>query len=306
MGGRFSIVRCAECGLVRTEPQPDNLSAFYPSDHYCSYRAPEARPLTRAVVRRAYGLPYPGGRLFRLAATLAARRLGGVPPAPPGHLLDVGCGSGAFLLALEDAGWRCSGVEIDAGAVETAHKAGLERIRQGDFLEADYPDSSIDVVRFWHSLEHLRSPRAALVEARRILRPGGTLVVGVPNFGSLLSKAFRGRWFPLEVPRHLWHFDRTRLRALALQTGFEVQRIRNVTTTSAILGTADYLREGRETLTENRVASHAVQPLVALLDALRLGDELELVATASLWHAQKPRYQDARYARPKAKIVNSA
>jgi SAM-dependent methyltransferase len=306
MGGSYSIVRCAECGLVRTEPQPDDLGPFYPPDRYCGYRAPEARPLTRAVVRRTYGLPYRGGRMFRLAATLTRRRLGGVPPGPPGDLLDVGCGSGAFLLALEDAGWRCSGVEIDAGAVEAAHKAGLERIRQGDFLEAGYPDSSMDVVRFWHSLEHLRSPRAALVEARRILRPGGKLLVGVPNFGSLLSRALRSRWFPLEVPRHLWHFDRARLHALALQTGFEVQRIRNVTTTSAILGTVDYLRGRRETLAENRLASHAVQPLVALLDALRLGDELELVATASVWHAQKPRYQDARHARPKARIVKSA
>jgi hypothetical protein len=59
------------------------------------------------------------------------------------------------------------------------------------------------------------------------------------------------------------------------------QRIRNVTTTSAILGTADYLRGGRETLAAKRVASHAVQPLVALLDALRLGDELELIAIVS-------------------------
>jgi SAM-dependent methyltransferase len=280
IGGRFSIVRCAECGLVRTEPQPDDLGRFYPSDRYYSYRVPNTRALMRAVVRRAYGLPYPGGRLFRVAVMLTAWRLGGVPPAPPGDLLDVGCGSGAFLLLLEDAGWRCSGVEIDPGAVEEAHEAGLEHVRQGDFLQAGYPNSSMDVVRFWHSLEHLRSPRAALAEARRILRPGGKLVVGVPNFGSLLSRSFRDRWFPLEVPRHLWHFDRARLHALALQAGFEVQRIRNITTTSAILGTIDYLRGRSDTLAENRLASHAVQPLTALLDVLRLGDELELIAIA--------------------------
>jgi SAM-dependent methyltransferase len=281
MGGRFSIVRCAECGLVRTEPQPDDLGPFYPSDRYPSFGAPEATALTRAVVRRAYGLPYAGGRLFRLAVRLAASRFGGVPPAPPGDLLDVGCGSGAFLLALEDAGWRCSGVDIDPDAVEAAQQAGLERVRQGDLLEAGYPHSSMDVVRFWHSLEHLRSPRAALAEARLILRPAGKLVVGVPNFGSLLSKALRSHWFPLEVPRHLWHFDRAHLRTLALETGFEVQRIRNVSASSAILGTVDCLLGRRGALTESRLASNAVQPLELLLDALRLGDELELVAISS-------------------------
>jgi hypothetical protein len=52
--------------------------------------------------------------------------------------------AGGFLLALEDAGWRCSGVDVDPGAVDAAHKAGLERVREGDFLEAGYPDSSMD------------------------------------------------------------------------------------------------------------------------------------------------------------------
>ena len=279
--GDFTLVRCGECGLVRTEPQPGDPGAFYPSDSYYSYRVPKAPPLTRAVVRRAYGLEPSGGRGLRLAAALSARRLGGIPPGPPGDLLDVGCGSGAFLLALEDAGWRCSGIEIDVGAVEAARAAGLDRVRQGDLLEAGYPDASFDVVRFWHSLEHLRSPRAALTEARRILRPGGTLVVGVPNFSSLLSRVFRSRWFFLDVPRHLWHFDRARLRAIALDTGFTTSRIRNVTASSAILGTFDYLRGRRETLVENRVAWYAVQPVAAALDAMRLGDELELVATAA-------------------------
>lgn len=278
LGGSYSIVRCCDCGLVRTEPQPEDLGRFYPSDQYYSFGAPEVPRLVGAAVRRRYGETDPVGRLFRIAEALAAARLGGVPPGPPGDVLDVGCGSGSFLLALQAAGWRCSGVEIDPGAVDAAHQAGLIGVRQGDLVQAGFPDSSIDVVRFWHSLEHLRSPRAALAEARRILRPGGKLVVGVPNFGSLLSTVLRSRWFPLEVPRHLWHFDRARLRALAVRTAFQVERIRCISSSAAILGTVDYFRGRPDTLHDSRLASNVVQPLAALLDVLRLGDELELVA----------------------------
>lgn len=280
LGGCFSIVRCVDCGFVRTEPQPEDLGRFYPPDRYYSYRAPDVSRRVKAIVRRAYHQQYSGGRLFRIAVILGAARLGGLPPAPPGDVLDVGCGTGAFLLALQAAGWRCCGVEMDPGAVDAAHRAGLTGVRQGDLLQAGFPDSSMDAVRFWHSLEHLRSPRAALAEARRILRPGGKLVVGVPNFGSLLSRALRSRWFPLEVPRHLWHFDRSRLRALAVETGFQVDSIRCISTSAAILGTVDCLRGRPDALHDSHLASTAVQPLEAMLDALRVGDELELAATA--------------------------
>lgn len=280
MGGRYSIVRCSGCGLVRTEPQPEDLGQFYPSDSYYSFAAPTVLRVVEAAVRHSYGEPVSGGALFRLAVVLAQARLGGVPPGPPGDVLDVGCGSGSFLLALRSAGWRCYGVEIDPGAVAAAHEAGLAGVRQGDLEQAGFADASIDVVRFWHSLEHLRSPRAALVQARRILRPGGRLVVGVPNFGSLLSRVFRSRWFGLEAPRHLWHFDRARVAEIAVRAGFEVDRVRCISSSAAILGTADLLRRRPGRLHDSRLASNAVQPLAAVLDAIGVGDELELLATA--------------------------
>jgi SAM-dependent methyltransferase len=270
--GRFSVVRCPSCGLARTEPQPDDSGAYYPSAEYYSYAAPAVSPLTRAAVASVYGSHE------SVVARLAATRISALPPGPPGDLLDVGCGSGAMLLALEAAGWRGHGVELDGGAVRAAHAAGLERVRAGDLLDAGYEPRSFDTVRFSHSLEHMRSPRAELAEARRIMRPGGRLAIAVPDFGALLRRLFGERWFFLDLPRHLWHFDRRTLPRLVQECGFEVTRVRNVTASSAILGTIDYLRGRRETLTTNAVAWYAAQPLAALLDALRLGDELEVIA----------------------------
>ena len=275
--GRFAVVRCATCQLVRTAPQPADPSQYYPDSEYYAFRTPSPPNVrVRNRVRRAYGSH--GSRIRR--RSLARDRLTpGLPPGPPGDILDVGCGSGAFLLALREAGWRPHGLDIGENAVAAAREAGLEDVRPGDLLDANYPAERFDAVRFWHSLEHMRSPRAQLVEARRILRPGGTLTIGVPNFASLLSRRAGDRWYYLDVPRHLWHFEPTTLAKLVERCGFTVKRVRTVSGGTALLGTIAYARGSKETLVGNRGAWYATLPMAALLDRAGVGDALELTAT---------------------------
>lgn len=273
--GSFLIVRCSGCGLVRTDPQPDDPSAFYPPDAYYSFSPPpppSAGDVAR--VRRSAGLPSRGWR----GRVLASRLTEGIPPGPPGDVLDVGCGSGRALLALRAAGWRCHGVEVSEAAVAAARAAGLADVRSGDLLSAGYPPASFDAVRFWHSLEHVRSPREELTEARRLLRPGGVLVVGVPNVASLLARIARDKWFYLDVPRHLWHFDRMTLTRLIDDCGFRVVQAGWRSTSTALLGTIDLVRGGGEWALASRLAWRAALPAAVLLDALRLGDALLVTA----------------------------
>ena len=85
---------------------------------------------------------------------------------------------------------------------------------------ADYPDATFDEVLIWHVLEHLREPRATLREAHRVLKPGGTLVVAVPNFSSAQARWAGSAWFHLDLPRHLHHFPLAGLRRMLDETGF--------------------------------------------------------------------------------------
>ena len=133
-------------------------------------------------------------------------------------------------------------------------------------------------MRFWHVLEHVSSPRRQLVEARRLLRPGGRLTVGVPNAASLLARAAGKQWYYLDVPRHVWHFDRPSLSRLVQECGFQEVDARLVSTSTALLGTLGYLMGRGERLLDHRRLWQVALPIAAALDAVGLGDAIELTA----------------------------
>lgn len=191
----------------------------------------------------------------------------------------MGCGSGEAIVALSAAGWECRGVETSPVAAVAARACGVDVV-EAELSAAGFEEGSFDVVRFSHSLEHVADPARELREARRVLRPGGSLVVAVPNFGSLLARVLRSRWFYLDVPRHLWHFERRQLAELVERTGFRVTSIRCVSTGTPFLGSIDLLVGRDGMLARRRLVWLATLPFATLLDWLRLGDVLELRAEA--------------------------
>jgi SAM-dependent methyltransferase len=197
-GEVFSILACRVCGLGHTSPQPDDLGRYYGPEYHGRRHGLTAR---YCILRRR--------RLVRKIAGAAQGR----------RLLDVGCGDGSFLDSLRGVGWKVAGTEMNAAE---ARSRGIEVHQSLDDLAGAGPFGCITL---WHSLEHLRDPRGALVALARMLAPGGVLVAAVPDAGGLQAKAFGARWFHLDVPRHLYHFDRATLRraleAAGLQVGSE-------------------------------------------------------------------------------------
>lgn len=137
----------------------------------------------------------------------------------PGALLDIGCGEGTFLEAAARRGYRVTGTERGAAAEHASTQlevcASLEEARER---------APFDVVTLWHTLEHFRSPRETLTMARSLLRPGGLVIAAVPNASGLQARVFGSRWFHLDVPRHLFHFNPRSLERLLVETGLDVQR----------------------------------------------------------------------------------
>ena len=138
-------------------------------------------------------------------------------------MLDVGCGRGFTLRFLTDAGYRATGVELSTQAAAHARDIlGLD-IRSGDFLSQVVRARPVRrVVIFWHSLEHIADPLAALDRAAEILKPGGLLVVAVPNFDSIQARMSGREWFHLDVPRHYVHFSSRGLKKALRGRGFRI------------------------------------------------------------------------------------
>ncbi len=195
---------CLSCGAGTTDPWPDDIELARAYETW--YRPSSGR------------FSGPGDRLLRRTRGLLARRLDEI--APPGQVLDVGAGDGALLDALRATGRGVLGLERDGGRPDMSD-ATLEELRP-----------SFAAIVFWHSLEHLREPGAAIARAAELLAPGGVLVVAVPNAHSLQAGAFGARWLALDFPRHLVHLPARALLARLKGLGLTVERV-------------DYLRGGQ-------------------------------------------------------------
>jgi SAM-dependent methyltransferase len=194
----FSIVACEACGLGHTVPQPADLRPYYGSTYHGG--------------RHGFTARYCVSRRLRLVTAAAGAGLGG-------RLLDVGCGDGAFLLGARDReGWEVTGTEMNPAL---AHAAGLDVRETIDETRARAP---FDCITLWHSLEHMRDPRATLKTLSGLLAPGGSLLIAVPDAEGLQARLFGAGWFHLDVPRHLYHFGATSLERLLDAAGFAIIR----------------------------------------------------------------------------------
>lgn len=229
-----SLVQCG-CGLVVTSPRPaaSEIGDYYPPTYY-SY-VPKTPSIARRVVDRVkrYKGRYPShdgafGRIFWGASTALLRDLFLFSLPYQGEsqrLLEIGCGSGMNLRWAKEHGWDVYGLELSAGAVAEAHRQGLLNVQCVNIEDAKFPLGFFDSVLMYHTLEHLYSPRAAIRKSYELLRPGGTLLIGVPKFDSWPRHISKEFWAHLDLPRHLHHFTEPVLVKMIRDSGFAVREI---------------------------------------------------------------------------------
>jgi SAM-dependent methyltransferase len=190
---RFAVLACVECGLGHTSPVPEDLSPFYGAGYYGGRHG-----VTQALC------------LWRRTRMLA--RFGGRTSSKP-RLLDVGCGDGSFLEAARQRGWDVAGTELNANPARSRDLVVHPSIAAAG--------GGYTCVTLWHSLEHLRDPRAALADVASALVPGGTVLIAVPDAQGAQARLFGPRWRHLDVPRHLFHFGARSLEQLLSRSGLD-------------------------------------------------------------------------------------
>lgn len=207
-GEEFALFKAGDNGLLRTEPVPSNLSAYYQSDAYISH-TDQRKTLFEKL--------YQGFKVLNLAGKI--RLLNRLMPGK-GSLLDFGSGTGDFLFAAHRAGWKVLGVEPNEGARTRALQKGVQAEAN---LEA-LPGESFDIIALWHVLEHLPEPGNMVRRLGARLSGHGYMIVAVPNHRSFDAQYYGSFWAAYDTPRHLWHFTKTSLEALFKEQGFELIR----------------------------------------------------------------------------------
>jgi SAM-dependent methyltransferase len=217
-GGRLAV--CDACGAATTYPPPDE--AELRSAYAGSYRPASGRFSAGGdqILRHTRGLL--AGRLDRLA--------------PPGPILDVGSGEAALLEALVSRGRVAVGLEQGDQAVH----ARLD-VREIEIVDFDERPGEWAAVVFWHSLEHLREPRAAIRRAVSLLAPSGLLIIAVPNRASWQARWLGDRWLALDLPRHLVHLPASALVDGVRECGLAIDRVSHWRAGQLVFGWLDGL-----------------------------------------------------------------
>ena len=132
------------------------------------------------------------------------------------RILDVGCGTGANLLMLSQYG-DAEGVDVSEDALAFCRERGLEKVRLGAGEELPYDDGTFDLVTAFDVVEHMDNDLAGLREMRRVLRPGGHVLLFVPTFTFLWG-------LQDDVSNHRRRYRLPELRRVLEQAGFEIER----------------------------------------------------------------------------------
>lgn len=300
----FTIVKCRHCGLMYLNPRPSRslIGKYYPNQYYPPVPRKGATGLSqewkaisgrikRWVLEEYYGYPAPTStKLIHFLKRVLTwpdktlRELKGRHPLPwqgEGKVLDVGCGAGGNLKALEEQGWKVFGIEISDVAATHARALVGGTVHTGTLESAPFGANTFDLVLMNHSLEHFPSPLDALRQVSRLLKDDGLLVVSVPNAGGLEVKLFGWWWFGWDPPRHFYHFDQSTLAQALRLAGFEIDRCRTGTGSLFLMASLDRLFKERfhrivpfRKFTDRLVA----RPLALIAGQLGYGTDMTIYA----------------------------
>jgi SAM-dependent methyltransferase len=215
------VHRCASCAFeyIAPRPTPDETASFYDIGGYYT-QGHDHMPKVG-----------PPGLLSRLRTHLAWRFDRSRPMVdviserlPAGaSIVDIGAGSGAQLVILAQRGFRMTGVERDTKSVALQGHAATVYEGSAEALPPQLVRGSFDAVMFKQVLEHLVDPVQALRSAAELLKPGGVMVVEVPNNESAIARQSGLAWEHMDAPRHLNFFDQDSLQATVARAGLQLE-----------------------------------------------------------------------------------
>lgn len=199
-GEEFELLLDPELQLLKTIPQPSiqNLGSYYESEDYISHTDSK-----RSLFEKLYHA------VKQKALRDKVKLITGLTGSK-GNLLDIGAGTGDFANEAQKSGWTVSGFEPSEKARTIAKFKGVVLVDD----TAELSDGTFDVITMWHVLEHVPDVEKQITELKRLVKPGGHIIIAVPNFKSFDANYYGAYWAAYDVPRHLLHFSKTAIEKL--------------------------------------------------------------------------------------------
>lgn len=214
----FPVWRCSECGFVFTQDHPGEkeIGSYYESEEYISH-SDTSKGLLNKLYRFARSL------MLNKKTKLVIKTTG----LKTGTLLDVGSGTGHFAASMKQAGWDVAGIEINDRAREFSVSNFKISVLSPDKISS-LKNESFDCITLWHVLEHFNAPDGYMSEISRLLKPGGTCIIALPNCNSHDADHYQKFWAAYDVPRHLWHFQPETFGRFIKKSGFRLKGMKNL------------------------------------------------------------------------------
>lgn len=215
-GESFPVWTCPICGFSFTQDHPDEAATgkYYESDDYISHS-----DSPKGLVNKIYRIVRK--RMLRKKRSIVNNQTG----LKKGTILDIGSGTGHFAAEMKNAGWIVRGIEIHEKARNASvENFGLDIISPAEISSLE--SGSFDSITLWHVLEHFNDLHSYINEINRLLKPGGTCIIALPNISSYDAYHYGRYWAAYDVPRHLWHFNPDTFGFLFEGRGFRMVNIR--------------------------------------------------------------------------------
>jgi len=213
---KFDLLYNPKYEMLETFPQPKavDLSSYYESEDYVSHTDSK-----KSFIDRLYQIVKRHTLKNKLKLIKSFKK-------ENKYLLDIGCGTGDFLLVCINDGWNVVGIEPN----EKARSLAKTKLTEHHSAEVNSEITKIsgekfDVITLWHVLEHVPNLEEYISTLKLMLKPTGVLVVAVPNFKSYDALYYKQFWAAFDVPRHLWHFSKKTIHLLFLKHKMKVEKI---------------------------------------------------------------------------------
>ena len=214
-GETFQLLYEKELDMLITHPAPvtSDLGKYYESEDYISHTDSKL-----SFFDRIYQLV----KVYTVSKKVKMLRGFCDPKESEKSILDIGCGTGDFLVACKKSGFQVCGIEPSKKAKEIV----TSKI-QADLFDdiSDLNTQKFDVITMWHVLEHVPNLKDYISILKTLLKPNGTLIIAVPNFKSYDANYYKEFWAAYDVPRHLSHFSKKAISKLFLKEKMEVVKI---------------------------------------------------------------------------------